>query len=183
MQGLSKKSDAAVGGAKVRRILGSGTDKWSAITTTRKNEKFQFHAFVGDLFLRQKNTLLSFFAGRRVIKEKRICTKFSTSWGRWRLTVFTAWKERKIVKRETCEISLLVKVLNAKDVLWVVWISKGWWHMLGQMTKNSELMMRKAVSENLLAFLPCTAIVPLCTTSIHVFSNSVLIATPMPESW
>ena len=27
MQGLSKKSDAAVGGAKVRRILGSGSDK------------------------------------------------------------------------------------------------------------------------------------------------------------
>ena len=27
MQGLSKKSDVAVGGAKVRRILGSGSDK------------------------------------------------------------------------------------------------------------------------------------------------------------
>ena len=58
MQGLSKKSDVAVGGAKVRRILGSGSDKWSKITTTGKNEKFQFHAFVGDLFLKQRDTMV-----------------------------------------------------------------------------------------------------------------------------
>ena len=62
-----------------------------------------------------------------------------------------------------------------------------WYHVtmrilemgFGQMTKNSELMMRKAVSENLLAFLPRTAIVSHCA---QVILHSIILVSALTRN-
>ena len=75
--------------------------------------------------------------------------------------------------------------------LWIrIWSENAeqlWYHVtmrilemgFGQMTKNSELMMRKAVSENLLAFLPRTAIVSHCA---QVILHSIILASALTRN-
>ena len=149
---------------------------WNGVVTKFSTKYSRFKAFAKEEGLWNK------IEGLWKRMGERWCTKFSTSWGRWRLTVFTAWKLRNTLflvsvsdqlwglnekyglRRVValCVIALtevgLMLDLTWMHLIWEYWrvlIISQIWELIW--CKSSEPLMRKSVLENLLAFPPRTA--------------------------